>query len=177
MKTRNTTLMKLVLAALFVALGYVATIIIQVPTVTGYVNLGDCVVILCGFVLGPVYGFIAGGMGPALADLLSGYGYYVPGTFIIKGCVGLIACMILRAFYKKGKEPTIPCLIAATVPAEVFMALGYFAYKATILKAGLGAAAGIPADLMQGLMGVIISVVLFRLLYRVPALRERFWKG
>ena len=85
--------------------------------------------------------------------------------------------MILRAFYKKGKEPTIPCLIAATVPAEVFMALGYFVYKATILKAGLGAAAGIPADLMQGLMGVIISVVLFRLLYRVPALRERFWKG
>lgn len=177
MKTRNTTLMKLVLAALFVALGYVATIIIQVPTVTGYVNLGDCVVILCGFVLGPVYGFIAGGMGPALADLISGYGYYVPGTFIIKGCVALIACMILRAFYQKGKEPTIPCLIAATVPAEVFMALGYFAYKATILKAGLGAAAGIPADLMQGLMGVIISVVLFRLLYRVPALRERFWKG
>ena len=41
----------------------------------------------------------------------------------------------------------------------------------------MGAAAGIPADLMQGLMGVIISVVLFRLLYEVPALRERFWKG
>ena len=54
MKTRNNTLEKLILSALFVALGYVATIIIQVPTVTGYVNLGDAVVILAGFILGPV---------------------------------------------------------------------------------------------------------------------------
>ena len=177
MKTRNNTLEKLILSALFVALGYVATIIIQVPTVTGYVNQGDAVVILAGFILGPVYGFVAGGLGPALADLLSGYGYYVPGTFLIKGGVALIACLLLRMFYKKGQEPSILRLVCCTVPAEVFMALGYFVYKATVLGAGIGAAAGIPADLMQGLMGVIISVVLFRLLYRVPALRERFWKG
>ncbi len=177
MKTRNEKLYKLVLAALFAALGYVATSIIQVPTVTGYVNLGDCIVLLAGFILGPVYGFVAGGLGPALADLLSGYGYYVPGTFIIKGCMALIACLLLRCFYRKGQEPSIPRLICCTVPAELFMALGYFVYKATILKAGIGAAGGIPADLMQGLMGVVISIVLFRLLYRVPALRERFWKG
>ena len=177
MNTPNNTLEKLILSALFVALGYVATIIIQVPTVTGYVNLGDAVVILAGFILGPVYGFVAGGLGPALADLLSGYGYYVPGTFLIKGGVALIACLLLRMFYKKGQEPSILRLVCCTVPAEVFMALGYFVYKATVLGAGIGAAAGIPADLMQGLMGVIISVVLFRLLYRVPALRERFWKG
>lgn len=177
MKTRNDTLMKLVLAAMFVALGYVATIVIQVPTVTGYVNLGDGVVILCGFILGPAYGFVAGGLGPALADLLSGYGYYAPGTFVIKGCVALIACLLLRVFYKKGQEPSVIRLVCCTVPAEIFMALGYFAYKATVLGAGVGAAGGIPADLMQGLMGVIISVVLFRLLYQVPTLRERFWKG
>jgi len=30
---------------------------------------------------------------------------------------------------------------------------------------------------MQGLVGVAASVVLFRLLWQVPALRERFWKG
>ena len=41
----------------------------------------------------------------------------------------------------------------------------------------MGAAAGIPADLMQGLVGVAASTALFRLLYKVPALRERFWKG
>ena len=57
------------------------------------------------------------------------------------------------------------------------MALGYFAYETVILRYGIGAAAAIPANLMQGLVGVIVAVVLFRLLYQVPALRERFWKG
>ncbi len=177
MNTRNMTIRRLVLAAMFAALGYVATIVIQIPTVTGYINLGDAVVILAGFVLGPVWGFVAGGMGPALADLLSGYGYYAPGTFVIKGCVALISCMLLKVFYKHDKQPSVLRLVICTVPAEVFMALGYFAYKATILKAGLGAAAGIPADLVQGAFGVVISVVLFRLLYCVPALRQRVWKG
>ena len=44
-------------------------------------------------------------------------------------------------------------------------------------RACAGAAAAIPANLMQGIVGVAASVVLFRLLYKVPALRERFWKG
>ena len=35
MKTQNQQMQKLSLSAMFVALGYVATIIIQVPTVTG----------------------------------------------------------------------------------------------------------------------------------------------
>ena len=58
-----------------------------------------------------------------------------------------------------------------------WMVLGYFAYEMIILKVGAGAAAAIPANLMQGLVGVAASVVLFRLLWQVPALRERFWKG
>lgn len=177
MRMKNDRLHRLVLAALFAALGYVATAIIQVPTATGYVNLGDGIVLLAGFVLGPAYGFAAGGLGPALADLLSGYGYYVPGTFVIKGGMAALACLLLRVFRKKGQEPSLLRLAGCTVPAELFMTLSYFVYKATVLKAGVGAAAGIPADLMQGLMGAAISMALFRLLYRVPALRERFWKG
>ena len=174
----NKAIRTLVLAALFAALACVATMVIQIPSpMNGYVNLGDCFVLLAGWVLGPVYGSLAAGIGSALADMFTGYMHYAPGTFLIKGGVALIACLLLRMFYKKGQEPSILRLVCCTVPAEVFMALGYFVYKATVLGAGIGAAAGIPADLMQGLMGVIISVVLFRLLYRVSALRERFWKG
>ena len=50
-------------------------------------------------------------------------------------------------------------------------------WQNTITGQAAGAAAAIPANLMQGLVGVVASVVLFRLLYKVPALRERFWKG
>ena len=49
--------LKLVLSALMAALVYVATSIIQIPSpVNGYVNLGDCFVLLSGWLLGPWYG-------------------------------------------------------------------------------------------------------------------------
>ena len=177
MNPNNNRMQKLVLAAMFAALGCVATMVIQIPAPTGYVNLGDAIVLLAGFTLGPAYGFVAGGLGPAMADLLLGYGMYAPGTFVIKGLVAVIASLILMVYYRLKKEPTISRLLVCTIPVEGFMALGYFAYEMLILKYGVGAAAAIPANLMQGLVGVVAAVVLFRLLYRVPALRERFWKG
>ena len=62
---QHVKLQKLVLAALFAALTYVATNIIHMPTpvTNGYVNLGDCMVLLGAFLLGPVYGAAAGGIG------------------------------------------------------------------------------------------------------------------
>ena len=45
---------KLVLAALLAALVCVATMVVQIPSpMQGYVNLGDCVVLLSGWLLGP----------------------------------------------------------------------------------------------------------------------------
>ena len=45
----NSNLKKLVLAAMFAALSCVATMVIQIPSpMSGYVNLGDCFVLLGG---------------------------------------------------------------------------------------------------------------------------------
>ncbi|MGN1083913.1 MAG: ECF transporter S component, partial [Lachnospiraceae bacterium] len=80
----NSKLHKMVLTALFTALVCVATIIIQIPSpMQGYVNLGDCIILLSAWLLGPLYGFFAGGVGSALADLLTGYSHYAPGTLVI----------------------------------------------------------------------------------------------
>ena len=85
-------LRKLVFSALFAALTCAATIIIQIPAyMNGYLNLGDCFVLLSGFVLGPLYGFCAAGIGSCLADIITGYGIYAPASFLIKGLVALIA--------------------------------------------------------------------------------------
>ena len=63
---------------MFAALCCVATMIVQIPTVAGYTNLGECMCLLAGLVLGPWYGFFAAGIGSGLADLLAGYAHYVP---------------------------------------------------------------------------------------------------
>ena len=66
---------KLVLTALFAALTCVATMIIRIPTpgTGGYIHPGDALVILSGIILGPLYGFLAAGLGSCLSDFLGGY--------------------------------------------------------------------------------------------------------
>ena len=60
----DTKIRKLVMAALFAALCTVMTMVIQVPSpMQGYVNLGDCAVLLSAWVLGPLYGGAAAGTG------------------------------------------------------------------------------------------------------------------
>ena len=76
---KNKKLTKLVICGMFAAITCVATMVIQIPSpMSGYINLGDCVVLLGAFLLGPVYGAVAGGVGSMLADLISGYVIYVP---------------------------------------------------------------------------------------------------
>ena len=95
MKKRNETIRMLVLSAMFAALCCVTTMLVRFPTVAGYTNIGEGMCLLAGLVLGPWYGFFAAGIGSGLADLLAGYAHYVPGTFIIKGLVALVAMMPL----------------------------------------------------------------------------------
>ena len=57
------------MTALMMALTMVATMYITIPLPLGYVNLGDVFVLMSVFVLGPVYGTIAAGVGSGLAVL------------------------------------------------------------------------------------------------------------
>ena len=70
---------KLVISALMAALVCVATMVIRIPTPTnGYVNLGDCFVLLSGWLLGPWWGGAAAGIGSMLTDLYQLCARYFP---------------------------------------------------------------------------------------------------
>ena len=75
------------LLAIMTALATIMTLIIQIPYpgTSGYFNFGDTMVMLGGLLLGPVGGFFAGGVGSALADVISGYTFYAPITLVVKG--------------------------------------------------------------------------------------------
>ena len=100
------------------ALCCVATMIIKIPSpLKGYLNLGDCVVLLSGWLLGPAYGFAAAGIGSALADVFSGYVVYAPATFIIKGIMALIAFYGFKLLHKKAGAT--PSRIISGIVAEI----------------------------------------------------------
>ena len=50
--------------------------------------------------LGAVLGFLAAGLGSALADLFSGYVVYAPVTFVIKGLMAFIAFYGFKEMYE-----------------------------------------------------------------------------
>ena len=153
-------LRKLVVTALLMALTCVATMVIQVPSpMNGYVNLGDCIVLLSGWLLGPVWGFAAGGIGSALADLLSGYAHYIPGTLIIKGLMAVMAALIAGS----SAGHTLRRALSA-IAAEVWMVAGYFVYACLLLGKGLSAAASVPGNLLQGAVGLAAGLALFMVL-------------
>ena len=148
------------------ALTYVATMVVQIPSpMQGYVNLGDCCVLLSGWILGPWWGGAAAGIGSMLTDLLNGYAHYAPGTLVIKALDAMAAALIVKAL---GRKPY--AYVVGGVVGELIMVAGYFGYACLLLGKGIGAAASIPGNLMQGAMGLVIGLVLFVLLKRSKAL-------
>ena len=168
----NTKVKKLVFAALFAALACAATFIhIPVPSMTnGYVNLGDCFVILAGFCLGPVYGGLAGGIGSALTDLLGGYFHYVPATLIIKFFMAFAAALIAKSL-KKHMPSSVSYTVAAVI-GELIMIGGYFLYELCIY--GAAAIGSIPGNAVQAVAGLVSSVIIVLIIDKNKTTRQMF---
>lgn len=162
---------QLVLASLFAALTYVMTMVVQVPSpMQGYVNLGDCAVLLSAWILGPVYGGAAAGIGSMLADLLSGYAHYAPGTFAIKLAMAVAASLIFQALQSRDSHNLLVSQVASGVVAEAIMVVGYFGYASLWLGKGLAAAASIPGNIVQGVFGLVSAAAVYAVLSKSRAL-------
>ena len=175
-KGKNTThekLLRICFSAMFAALIFVATKLIQIPTPTnGFVHFGDCFILIAAWTLGPVYGSAAAGIGSALVDLM-GYAQYVPGTFFIKGIMALAAALIVRAFMNKGGKMQLLGFITGGLAAEVIMIGGYYLYEATFLGYGFaGALEGVPANGLQGAFGLVFGVILNRIIAKTGVLKK-----
>lgn len=152
---KNQSLKKMTRYSVMIALTTVMTMVIHIPTpaTKGYLNLGDMVVFLAAIMFGRKGGFVVGGLGSGLADVLLGYTHYAPITFIVKGLEGFIAGSLLGT--KLGeKAQIIPLALGG-----VWMAFGY--YIAEIFMYGAKAAlASIPGNIVQGLFGAVVASVL-----------------
>lgn len=154
----NSKTKKIVMCALFAAICFVITRFLQIPTfyTKGYVNIGDCAVLLAAYILGAKYGFISAAVGSALADVASGYMIYAPATFVIKGLVAVIAF----AFYKMSfnKKHKLPFIVAGSVVSEIFMVAGYFLYELPLY--GKAAVMSIPGNFIQAVTCFVLATVI-----------------
>ena len=152
---------KLCAMGLLVALTCVATMIIQIPipATQGYVNIGDSIVLISAIFFGPQVGFVAGGLGSGLADLLSGYPQWAIATFIIKGIEGLVAGMIAHKYSVNKNFVNVYTILASVV------AIGYF-LGGSVLEGVSASIGSVPSNAMQAVASLIIFFVLGFALYK-----------
>lgn len=157
---------KLCIMGLLVALTCIATMIIQfpIPATQGYVNIGDSIVLISAVFFGPQVGFVAGGLGSGLADLLSGYPQWAIATFIIKGVEGYVAGKIAHKYSVSKNFINLYTAVAAVI-AMIIMVVGYF-IGGSILE-GIAASIGsVISNVMQAVASLVIFFVLGFALYK-----------
>lgn len=172
---KRVSTLKICLTSLFAAMICVATMLVQIsiPATGGYANLGDGIILISAFLMNPIYSVVAAGLGSVLADLMTGYVAFAPGTLIVKAGIALIAAAIYGKLNCKNSVGTsLAAMIAAGVIAETFMVLGYFFYEAVLLGVGVGATGGILGNIGQGIVGVIVACVVTPVLNRSAEVRE-----
>ena len=169
---KNEKIMLLVLAGLFAAIITVSTMMIRIPTPTkGYINLGDCFVNIAGWLLGPLYGGAAAGIGSSLSDLFAGYTVYVIPTFIIKALMAVTAFAVFKALSKK--LPTLVGRIISAIAAELVMVAGYAVYESFLYGSAATALTGVAGNILQGIGGVLFGVLLYEgFIARIPAVKS-----
>ena len=162
----NPKLRSAVTASALAALTCLATMIIKIPTIGtgGYVNIGDSVVLMSAWLLGNPYGALAAGIGSALADLLSGYPAYIPGTAVIKFVMAFVCAIIFK--HLSGKLNKTVVYIISGIVAELIMVAGYFLYESTLLGYGIAASASIISNAVQGIVCLVLGNLLILLFGR-----------
>lgn len=118
---KHENILSLCITALFVGIVYITTTFIKIPIPLGYANLGETFILLAAYFTTRKTACIAGGLGSALADVLSGYPLWAFPTLVIKGLFGLIAFY----FFSKNKKLTSPHVLLGVGVAAVFAAVSY----------------------------------------------------
>ncbi len=152
-----------VLIALMIALVAVVTRFFVVPVGTGFFNFSDTAVYLTAFLLGPLPGFVAGGVGAALADLSLGYASFAPLTFVAHGLQGLVAGYLARPGTMKSR------LLGAAAGTLVMVGV-YFLGEYFGAAVGWGGPAQAltewPFNVLQNIGGAIVAIPLADLVRR-----------
>lgn len=175
MNMTDNKIYKVSMTGVMMALVMVATMMIRihVPFTQGYVHLGDAMIFLAVLVLGRNYGTVAAGLGSMLSDVLSGYAYYAPWTFVVKSLMAFVVGLALEHMEKKGqiaegKSVTVPELIAMFF-GGLEMTVGYYIAASLMQGNWVTPLYSVPGNIGQFIVGMILAIALAKVLYKTPA--------
>ena len=170
-KNRNKTY-ELVICAIFIALTYVATwlINIRLPFMGsgGLIHLGNVPLFVAAMLYGRKTGALAGAFGMGLFDLFSGWTSWAPFTFAIVGAMGYAVGLMAE------KKPFVNATvnnIVSIILAIIIKIVGYYFAEVILYGNWVAPLGSIPGNIIQvGVAGVIVLVFIQQLRKYVKAL-------
>lgn len=146
----------IVLNGLMIALVCIATMVIQIPIpmTEGYVNIGDSIIFITSILFGPIPGMVAGGLGSALADILTGYSHWALFTLLIKGFEGYMVGIVVKKNTNLIKN-VFAALLGVVIMVSGYLIAGTFLQGSFIVSLG-----SVPSNIMQGIVSMIIGIPL-----------------
>jgi len=166
------TAVRIASVSILAAVTAVLTIVVRIPTpAKGYINFGDVAIVFTAITLGPVSGMLAGGLGTAVSDVLSGFANFAPISLVVHGLQGLLVGLIVRI-----RPSSLWLQILAGIAGTIVMAGGYLAAEALFIS-GIGPAlAEVPLNLIQAVVGVILGILVSAAVVRAyPPVRQWRW--
>ena len=157
------------LSGVLCAAVFVTTAYLHIPSNTGYIHLGDALIYLSACLLPMPYAIFVGSFGAVLADLLSGYTLWAPGTFIIKALA--VLCFMKHTY----KFISVRNLISL-IPASLLCVFGYYFYEALLTLSLTVPLASIMGNVVQAVAGSI-SFMIFGIAADKLKLKEKLHLG
>ena len=140
------------IAGIFTAIVFVFTAYLHIPSHTGYTHVGDGFIYLAACMLPLPYAIFVGAGGALLADCLTGYAIWAPGSIIIKTVAVLF-------FSRKSARIISIRNLLALIPAWAVCIGGYYLYEALITGNFVAPLSGIPGYITQSVLSSILFVV------------------
>lgn len=155
---RNSKTFELVIYAMFIALTFVATwlINIRLPLVGsgGLIHLGNVPLFIGGMLFGRKTGAIAGAFGMALFDLMSGWTAWAPFTFVIVGAMGYVIGWIAE---KQPLKHSMANNVLSVIFAIVIKITGYYFAEVILYGNWIAPLGSIPGNIIQvGFAGLVV---------------------
>lgn len=163
----RTKTQELVLDALFIALTYAFTWLlnIRLPFMGsgGLIHLGAVPLFIAAMLYGKKTGFLAGAFGMSLFDLSSGWAAWAPFTFMIVGAMGFTVGLISE---KKPFRASFANDLLSVIAAILINVMGYFFAEVILFGNWIAPFGSVPGDLIQSGSGGVVALAL------VPRLRR-----
>lgn len=167
----NKTIKKLTYGGVAAAFVCITTAVIQIPIPLGYMHFGNICILLFAYIFSPDIALFAGGVGSALADLITGYPQWIIPTLIIKSLMGFVAGILMHKDHKPLSLKKVRTFLGALC-GVIIMVAGYTVFGCILYGNVAEGLAQIPGLSTEGIIGIIGYYLLAIALKKTPLVRK-----